>query len=94
MKLYALFYEKVANYTKKREPYRAQHLALATKYNKEGFLFMGGGLENFEQSALLLFTDKSKAQKFVKEDPYVTNGVIINYTIANWNIAVGSPPPN
>jgi uncharacterized protein YciI len=91
---YALFYETVPDYVRKREPYRAEHLALATKAHHDGFLVMGGAFDPPE-GALLVFRAGSAAEveAFVKADPYVRNGLVPTWRIRPWNVVIGADRP-
>ena len=42
------------------------------------------------QKALFVFTRKESAEKFVKEDPYVSNGIVTGHSISEWSVVVGS----
>ncbi|KAL7528652.1 hypothetical protein ACHAWF_002651, partial [Thalassiosira exigua] len=41
-------------------------------------------------AALFVFTTKDAAEKFVAEDPYVSNGIVTGHSIAEWSVVVGS----
>lgn len=88
---YILFYKTVADYIEKRTPYRAEHLELASKLQKNGTLVMAGALADPADSAVLVFksdTPKS-AEDFAKNDPYVKNGVVIEWSVRPWNVVIG-----
>jgi len=38
--------------------------------------------------ALFVFTDEASAKQFVDEDPYVSNGIVTNHEIVEWNVVV------
>ena len=38
--------------------------------------------------ALFIFTDLESAQMYAKEDPYVRNGIVTNYSIEEWNVVI------
>ena len=40
--------------------------------------------------ALFIFNTKEAAEKFVAEDPYVSNGIVTNHSILEWSVVVGS----
>ena len=89
MNCFVLFYQNVANYKEKRKEFRNEHLSLAKKYYEQGYLLAGGGLEDSEKAALLIFTDKIHAENFIKEDPYIYHKVIKIFSIHPWNLAIG-----
>lgn len=46
----------------------------------------------FSVSAVLFSPDttKSEVEEFIRQDPYVSNGVVTDYKIREWTVAVGS----
>jgi uncharacterized protein len=86
---FALFYETVDNYVELRAPFRSAHLAHATRALHEGKLVMAGALK--PDGALLVFRGESAAdvEAFARTDPYVLNGVIKSWRIAEWVVVVG-----
>ena len=54
MPLYALFYDTVPDHIVRRQPFRAEHLALAERAHREGKLLLAGALEP-PDAALLVF---------------------------------------
>ena len=89
---YLLKYEYVPDVLEKRGPYREGHLNLAKKLVDEGKCLSGGpsGEPNVEvpTGALFVFTDLESAQTYAKEDPYVQNGIVTNYSIEEWNVVI------
>ena len=89
---YLLKYEYVPDVLEKRGPYREGHLNLAKKLVDEGKCLSGGpsGEPNMEvpTGALFVFTDLESAQNYAKEDPYVQNGIVTNYSIEEWNVVI------
>ena len=91
MNHYILFYKTIKGYIEKRAPFRKEHLEIVTKAHTDGILVMGGALENPSGEALLIFQcdNPSIVEKFAKNDPYVINGIVKNWNIRTWNIAIG-----
>jgi uncharacterized protein len=89
---YILFYKTVEDYTERRKPFREQHLNLAQSALNNGTLVMGGALANPADSAILIFKgeDQSVAEEFAKNDPYVINGLITEWHVRLWNVAIGN----
>jgi len=87
---FALLYDVVADYPKARQPFRADHLALAERFRKEGKLLLGGAFDP-PDGALLVFKAGSAAEveAFVREDPYVANGVVTAWRVRPWTVVVG-----
>ena len=58
---------------------------------KEGKLIAAGAF-NPPTGAMFLFSaegGKSAADNFVKQDPYVSAGLVTNHSIKEWTVAVG-----
>ena len=70
--------------------YRSEHLELAKEYKANGKLFLGGALEDPADSAVLVFKVKNKkeVEEFVMNDPYVKNGLIVEWNIRPWNVVI------
>ncbi len=52
---------------------------------------MAGALEPPAERAVIVFHCKDEApiQAFIKEDPYVQNGLILSHEIHSWNVVIG-----
>lgn len=89
---YALFYQTVDNYIERRKPFREEHLAIAKKFHSEGKLILGGALQDPTDSALLIFKGETQdvVNQFIENDPYVKNGLIVNWQIRPWAVAIGN----
>ena len=92
MNYYILFYKTVDNYVQDRQPYRAEHLALATQHVENGSLVLGGALANPADEAILIFKGDSPdvARSFAEQDPYVKNGLIQEWSVREWTAVVGT----
>lgn len=88
---YVLQYEYVENAVEKRAPFREAHLALARGALARGELLLGGALADPVDSALLVFRvdDLAVVERFVREDPYVRNGVVTRWRIRPWTVVIG-----
>lgn len=89
---YILFYKTVENYTEKRTPYRAEHLAYAQNFQENGHLVMAGALTDPADGAVLVFKSDSPetARAFALNDPYVKNGLITEWEVREWNVVIGN----
>ncbi len=87
---YALLYEVVGDYVQRRQPYRAEHLALAEDFHRRGRLLLAGAFRPAD-GALLVFRADSAAEveEFVHRDPYVRNGLVASWRIREWTVVVG-----
>jgi uncharacterized protein len=88
---YILFYTTVKDYVEKRTPFRKAHLAYAEEAHKRDELILAGALADPADSAVLIFRGESPevAEKFVKNDPYVKNGLIVKWEIRPWTVVIG-----
>jgi uncharacterized protein YciI len=89
---YILFYKTVENYVTRRAPYRDDHLKYANASYERGELFMAGALADPADSAVLVFKGDGPqvAQDFAKNDPYVKNGLIIEWHVRPWAVVIGA----
>ena len=87
---FALFYDTTDDYLRRRPAFRAEHLALAERAHREGKLVLAGALEP-PDAALLVFRadDPAEVEAFVREDPYVRNGLVQSWTIRPWTVVIG-----
>lgn len=88
---YALFYTTVDDYIEKRAAYRGEHLKLAQAALENGSLIMAGALADPADGALLIFKGDNPyaAEDFARNDPYVKNGLITNWSVRPWNVVIG-----
>lgn len=88
---YILTYHTVDNYVERRAPFRSEHLALATSYFERGILVMGGALANPVDKAVVIFkaTSKESIEEFIRQDPYVQQGLVVSWEIREWTVVVG-----
>jgi uncharacterized protein YciI len=88
---FILTYVTVEDYVTRRAPFRSAHLALAREYHERGFLVMGGALADPADKAVLVFRcqDKSVVEDFVRQDPYVQNGLIVSWEVREWTVVIG-----
>ena len=88
---YILFYKTVDNYIEKRAPYCEEHLKYATAAHERGELVMAGALAEPADSAVLVFRGDGAhvAEDFAKHDPYVKNGLITEWQVRPWTVAIG-----
>lgn len=95
MPYFALFYDLVDNFVERRQPYRAEHLALLDQAQRDGRLLMAGPLQPVD-TALLVFRADTAAdvEGIVARDPYVTNGLVTSWRVREWTVVVGAAAGN
>ena len=97
---FLLLYDTAPDYLARRGDHRAAHLAYAHAAAERGELLLGGALDPAD-GAMLLFEgdDAEPAEAFARADPYVVNGLVINWRVRRWRTVVGAgaaepqPPP-
>jgi uncharacterized protein YciI len=91
MAYYALFYQVVEDFVRKRTPLRQVHLEHARRAAEQGELVLAGALADPADGALLVFRgeDRAGAEAFAREDPYVTNGLVTEWRVRPWTVVVG-----
>ncbi len=102
MNYYALIYDTVNDYVKRRAEFREQHLRVAREARDRGELIFGGAFDDPVDRALIIFCvdDKSKVEEFARKDPYVVSGLVKKWEVRLWKVVVGherhvpSPAPS
>ncbi|MEP6697302.1 MAG: YciI-like protein [Pseudonocardiales bacterium] len=87
----ALLYDLVDDYLERRPAFRDEHLSLAAAAHQRGELTLAGAFAEPSDTALLVWAtdDPAIVERFVHQDPYVTNGLVSKWTIRRWNVVVG-----
>jgi len=87
---YILFYRTVDNYVDRRTPFREAHLELVNEFHSNGRLLMAGALADPVDGAILIFRGDTPdaAHEFVNRDPYVKNGLITEWSVRPWTVAI------
>ncbi len=98
MLYFAVFYEVVDDFVGRRTAFRGEHLRRVSESYARGELILGGALGDPADLALLVFHTKERqtVESFVRNDPYVTNGLVLKWQIRPWNVVTGneaSPAP-
>ena len=93
MPYFALQYDVVEDFVSKRMPFRPEHLKEVRESNARGELVMAGALGE-PAGALLIFraADKSIAENFAINDPYVKEGLVQQWTVRPWTVVIGQDP--
>jgi uncharacterized protein len=88
---YILFYKTVENYLERRAPFRLDHLGLVKEAHARGELLIAGALAEPADGAVLIFKGgrPAVAEEFARNDPYVRNGLITEWSVRPWTVVVG-----
>jgi uncharacterized protein YciI len=89
---YLLFYDFVKDVAERRAPYREAHLKLAREHVARGQLLLAGALAEPVDGAVLVFKAEHQAivEEFVRDDPYVSTGLVTAWRIRPWTVALGA----
>lgn len=89
---FILFYDYIGNVVELRAPYRDAHLAHVGAYVDRGELILGGAFAGPVDGAAIVFKvdDASRVEAFVRDDPYVVNGLVTAWRIREWTAVVGT----
>lgn len=80
-----MFYETAPEGLAKARQHLAAHRARLDEFHKRGVLLMAGPYGNPPVGALGVFTTREAADEFVKDDPFVVNGVVSRVQLHEWN---------
>lgn len=88
---FILEYAYVADILERRTPFRPGHIKLAEDYHNEGTILSGGPFTP-PTGALFVFSAEGKhvVEDFIKKDPYISAGLVTEYSIREWNVVIGS----
>jgi uncharacterized protein YciI len=91
VKHFLLFYDAGPDYLDRRPQFRGAHLKHAWDAFERGELIVAGALADPVDGAVLMFRgeDKSVAERFARDDPYVTNGLVARWNVREWTTVVG-----
>ena len=91
---FILRYDYVPNIVERRAPFRDEHLAKARDLHERGIIVMAGAAGDPPDHAIFVFQteDREPVEAFVREDPYVLNGLVPSHRIDPWNVVVGGAP--
>jgi uncharacterized protein YciI len=83
-----LLYESAEDVLSKAPEHFPAHSARGQAFHERGSLVAYGPFgEPQEQGSMAVFTTREAAEEFVREDPFVVNGVVRAWEIREWNEA-------
>jgi uncharacterized protein YciI len=60
------------------------------QYEAKGSLLLGGAFNPPTEGATIIFrATRSDVEEFAKNDPYVTSGLVAEWTIKEWTVLAG-----
>jgi uncharacterized protein YciI len=89
---YVVFYESADDVASKTPRHFPAHKARLDEFHGQGTLLMVGTFGNpQEEGSMAIFTSRDAAEAFVKDDPFVLNGVVRGWEIREWNEIFSTP---
>ena len=85
---YVLQYEPADFFVERVMPHFAAHRARWKEFTDAGSLLMIGPFADPALGAMAIFRTREAAESFAKGDPFVTNGIVKNWTVLEWREAI------
>jgi uncharacterized protein YciI len=83
--MFVMFHEPAPNFLPKARLHFPAHRARLEEFHGRGVLLGAGPLEDpRDGSSMGLFTTREAAEEFIKDDPFVVNGVVGRWRIREW----------
>jgi uncharacterized protein YciI len=80
-----MFYEVAPDGLPKARLYYEAHRARLNDFHARGSLLMAGPFANPAEGAMGVFTSREAAEEFIRDDPFVINGVVAKWSLREWN---------
>jgi uncharacterized protein len=94
---YVVLYESSDDVATKARLHFAAHVARYREYVADGTLLMIGTFANAQRDGSMgIFATRESAEAFVRDDPFVLEGVVKRWEIREWNEVLdqrGTPAP-
>jgi uncharacterized protein len=89
---FLLLYKYAPDALERRPAFRGAHFKLAREYVAGGELLLGGAFADPVDGAVLLFSAPAKdlVEEFARIDPYVTGGLVTEWTVREWTTVLGA----
>jgi len=86
---YVMLYESADDVASKAPPHFPAHKARLDEFHARGDLLMVGTFGDPQtQGSMAIFRTREAAEEFVRDDPFILNGVVKSYEIRDWNEAL------
>lgn len=80
-----LLYRSAPDVLTKAPLHFAAHEARVDAFHRAGDLLAVGTWADPREGAMAVFRTRDAAERFVADDPFVTNGVVASWEIKDWN---------
>lgn len=88
---YVLFYECADDVLDRAPTYFPDHSARIEEFTCRGLLMVGPFADPQEHGSMTIFESREAAEEFVREDPFVLNGVVRDWRILEWYETITGP---
>jgi uncharacterized protein len=89
VKRYVVLFESADDVRSKAPAHLPAHQARWKQFQDNGTLLMIGAFGDPQnEGSMGIFTTREAAEEFVREDPFVLNGVVRAWQIREWNEAI------
>jgi uncharacterized protein len=89
---YVLFYESADDVASRAPVHFAAHKGRVDEFHSRGDLLMVGTFGNpRDEGSMAVFRSGVAAEEFAYDDPFVTNGVVKNWYVREWNEMLTEP---
>ena len=87
---FVLFYESSDDVATKAPAHVPAHRARLEEFHNQGSLILVGVFGDPQtQGSMAVFTTREAAEEFVRDDPFVLNGVVSGWEIREWHELFG-----
>lgn len=95
MAYWLLEYDLCDDYLERRGPLRQEHLGLLQGALERGEVVLAGALADPVDRAVLVWRsdDTTVVEAFVKQDPYVREGLVVSSSIRPWTVVIDGTLP-
>jgi uncharacterized protein YciI len=83
-----LLYRSAPDVMTKAPVYFAAHKERLDAFQRRGELLAVGTWADPREGSMAVFRTRAAAEEFVRDDPFVKNGVVASYEIKDWNEAL------
>jgi uncharacterized protein YciI len=83
-----LFYRSTPDVMAKAPIHFPAHKERVDAFHRRGDLLAVGTWADPREGSMAVFRTRTAAEDFVKDDPFVKNGVVSSYEIRDWNEAL------
>jgi uncharacterized protein YciI len=83
---YVVFYESADGVMSKAPPVYPRHLARLNEFHDRGDLLLVGTFGDPQaEGSMAVFGSREAAEEFVRDDPFVNEGVVKAWTLREWD---------